>query len=76
MKECREVQRGRLKIYIPKMQETHPDRKSGIRRFEIGERNVTVKEKVVLLVGSSCKVSGFSTNYARFIRRLHICRIR
>ena len=56
MKECREVQDGRRKIYIPNKKQTYKSSDTDtccIRRFEIGERNITVKEKVVLLLGST-----------------------
>ena len=53
MNECRELQSGRRKWFIPKMKVTHLDKRNGTRRFEIGERNIAVKEKVVLLLGAS-----------------------
>ena len=54
MKECREVQDGRRKIYIPKKKETCRLKDTRlVVKFEIGERNITVKEKVVLLLGST-----------------------
>ena len=51
--ECTFQENRDFKIYIPKMTETFTDEENQIQKLEVGQRNINVAEKVIMIVGAT-----------------------